>query len=78
VDYDIPGSKVVPYIAAEMHYQLNNPDGNEIDDWRYTAGIEFPLSKNMNIDTFFRLKQEVNVKKPDRLWLMGVTLNWNL
>lgn len=78
VEYDIPNNKAAPYVATEMHYQLNNPDGNEIDDWRYTAGIEFPLSKNTDIDTFFRFKQEVNVKKPDRVWLIGVTLNWDL
>lgn len=78
VDYDMPNNKAVPYIAAEMHYQLNNPDGNVIDDWRYSAGVEFPLSKNISMDTFVRLKQEVNVKKPDTLWLIGVTLNWGL
>ncbi len=78
VEYDIPNNKAAPYVAAEMHYQLNNPDGNKIDDWRYSIGLEFPLSKNTSLDTFVRLKQEANVKKPDRLWLIGVTLNWDL
>ncbi len=78
VDWDVRGFKPEPYASAEMHYQLNNPDGNEIDDWRYTLGINFPLSKKMDLDAYLRLDQEVNVKKPVNLYLIGINLKFNL
>jgi hypothetical protein len=76
--YDIKGSKIVPYLSAEMHYQLNNPDGNEIDNMRYTLGIGFPLSKKLDMDTFLRLTQELNVKHPVNLYLLGINVNFDL
>ncbi len=78
LEYDIKGCKAAPYLALEMHLQLNNPDGNEIDNWRYSLGAEFPIAKNLSLDTFFRLSHDVNVRKPDNLWLIGVSLNWDM
>jgi len=78
IDYDIRGSKLEPYISSEMHYQLNNPDGNVIDNWRHSVGLEFPLFKKIDLDTYLRLNQDVNVKNPVNLWLAGVNLSWKL
>jgi hypothetical protein len=78
VDWDAPNSKLQPYASAEMIYQLNNPDGNVVDNWRFTAGTDFPLAKNLKLDTYLRLSQEINVKNPVNLYLIGLTLNWNL
>ncbi len=76
--WDVKNSSMEPYGSVEMHYQLNNPDGNEVDNWRYTAGIEFPLSKKLILDTYLRLDHEVNVKNPVDLYLVGVNLKWEL
>jgi hypothetical protein len=76
--YNIRGSKIGPYLSTEMHYQLNNPEGNEIDNMRYTLGLEFPLSKKLDMDTFLRLMQELNVKHPVNLYLLGININFDL
>lgn len=78
VAWDIKGSKMEPYASVEMHNQLNNPDGNSIDDWRYTAGVEFPLAKKLDLDTYLRLDHEQNVKNPVDLYLIGINLKWKL
>ena len=78
VAYDVKVSKIEPYLSAEMHYQLNNPKGNEIDNMRYTLGIAFPISKKLDLDTFVRLSQELNVKKPENLYLLGLSINFKL
>jgi hypothetical protein len=77
-EYDLKGNKATPYIGAEMHYQLNNPDGNEIDDMRYTLGIDFPLTKKLGMDTYLRMDQEMNVKNPVNLYLIGINLKMKL
>jgi hypothetical protein len=78
IAWDIQNSKLEPYASAEMISQLNNPDGNEIDNMRYTLGVEFPLAKKLVMDTYLRLSQEMNVKNPVNLYLIGINLNLNL
>jgi hypothetical protein len=78
ISWDIKGNKLKPYASAEMHYQLNNPEGNEVDNWRYTAGMEFPLSKKLDLDTYLRLSHELNVKNPVDLYLIGINLKFGL
>lgn len=78
VAWDVPNSKLQPYASAEMIYQLNNPEGNLVDNWRFTAGTRFPLAKKLQLDTYLRLNQEINVKNPVDLYLIGVTLDWKL
>lgn len=76
VSYDIKNIPLIPYLSAEMHYQLNNPSGNEIDKWRYTAGAEYDLNKRFAIDLFFRLDDEVNVKNPVRTSVIGTMVKY--
>ncbi|MFZ5429167.1 MAG: DUF2490 domain-containing protein [Bacteroidota bacterium] len=76
--YNIKGSKIAPYGSAELYYQLNNPEGNKFDNMRYTLGTGWPLSKTMELDTYLRLDQEMNVKNPVSYWILGVALNVGL
>jgi hypothetical protein len=78
IAWDVKNSSLEPYASAEMINQLNNPDGNEIDNMRYTLGLEFPLFKKLDLDTYLRLSQEMNVKNPVNLYLIGINLNLNL
>ena len=45
--------KYTPFIAAELFYQLNNPEGNECDDIRYSGGIEYNFNKLHEVDLFY-------------------------
>lgn len=78
VSYNIKGSAVNPFTSAEMYYQLNNPEGNQIDNMRYTLGAGWEISNNLDIDTFLRLDQEVNVKNPVSYWILGLSFNIGL
>jgi hypothetical protein len=76
--WDIKNSKMEPYASGEVIYQLNNPDGNKVDNIRYTLGTVFPLTKKLDVDTYLRLSQEMNVKNPVNLYLIGINLKLNL
>jgi hypothetical protein len=78
VSYDIKNLKAEPYLSAEMHYRLNNPDGNEIENLRYTLGVEYPFSKKFSIEGFFRLNQDINVKNPVNLYILGAAIKFGL
>ena len=64
--------KYSPYLSAEMFYQLNNPDGNKLDNMRYSLGLEYEFNKRMGIDLFYMIQQEYNVKNPERDFVVGV------
>ncbi len=76
VSYNIKNLPFNPYLSAEMHYQLNNPYGNDIDKWRYTAGTEYSINKKFAIDLFYRLDNELNVKNPVRTSVLGTMLKY--
>ena len=72
LSYDIKKLPLKPYFSAEMHYQLNNPSGNDIDKWRYTAGAEYSINKKFSLDIFFRYDKEQNVKSPVNTSVLGI------
>ncbi len=74
VAYNIPKNKAEPYLSAEFHRQLNNPWGNSTDNYRYTLGVDFPLNKTLDLDTFVRLDRDIGTKKTVNLWIAGITL----
>jgi hypothetical protein len=76
VSYNIKKFPFNPYASAEMHFQLNNPEGNETDKWRYTAGVEYNLNKKLAIDLFFRYDKELNVKNPVNTSVLGTMIKY--
>ncbi len=67
-----------PYANVEMYYQLNNPEGNRIDQWRYTAGMEVDLTKSLILDPFIRIEKDVNISDTETFYIAGVTLKWEI
>ena len=67
-----------PYANVEMYYQLNDPEGNKIDQMRYTAGIEIDLTKSLILDPFFRIETDINIPEPETFYIGGVTLKWEI
>ena len=76
VSYNIKNLPLDPYLSVEMHYQLNNPYGNDIDKWRYTAGVEYGINKRFAIDLFYRVDDEANVKNAVRTSVLGTMLKY--
>ena len=78
VSYNVKNSPIKPYLSAQMHYQLNNPSGNVIDQWRYVAGMEYDINKKFTIDAYLMRDEEVNVKKPLNTTVVGTMLKFKL
>jgi len=53
IDYDIKGSKIIPYVSLEAFHDL---DANYFDKMRYTGGLAYPLNKNNELSLFYRLQ----------------------
>jgi len=53
MDYDIKGSKFVPFVSLEAFHDLILKD---VDKMRYTAGLAYPINKNHEVGLFYRLQ----------------------
>ena len=70
-------SKIVdPFIAYEMYYRFDNK--NEFRKTRLTLGLDWKLNKRMSLTTYYRIQNEINVKKPDKIKVIGLAFSYNL
>ncbi len=69
VDYNL--SKLVdPYASYESYYRLD--DKNEFRQNRYTFGLTWKVSDKLDIDSFYRYQNEINVKNPEIDFIIGL------
>lgn len=71
VKYSATG-KLTPYISAEIFYQLNNPEGNEMDELRLVAGSDYDLDKRNSVSGYFMINKELNVNNPVTSYIIGL------
>jgi len=53
LDYDIKGSKLVPFVSIEAFHDLILKD---VDKMRYTTGLAYSINKNNEVGLFYRLQ----------------------
>jgi len=71
VDYNIPHSHITPAVSVESFYQLNNPDGNQFDNLRYTFSLDYKLTKKHTFELYWLVNDEINVSSPERQFVLG-------
>ncbi len=70
-EYDIKGSKLIPYISLEAFHDLITKD---IDKIRYTGGLSYPLNKNNELGLFYRLQDYTSDKTSLNIIGIGYSL----
>lgn len=73
-DYDIKGSKIIPYVSYEAFHDLKL---NYFDKIRYTGGVAYPLNKDNELSLFYRLQDYLEVnnsfdEKKESMNIIGV------
>jgi len=77
LDYDVRGIPLKPYINAEMHLQLSNPNEIVADKWRSIVGIEYTLNKKHTFGLEY-IYNDSRVTKPPYENLLGITYSVKL
>jgi len=67
-----PAKKLTLDASCEIFYQLNNPEGNEIDNLRYGLGAGYKLTKKQSIEIFYLIDQEIHVNDPWTSYVLGL------
>jgi len=70
-------SKLVdPTIAYEIFYRFNGK--TEFRVTRLTIGFDWRLNKKMNLNTFYRLQNDININTPEKQHIVGVSFSYSL
>jgi hypothetical protein len=78
VKYKKKGLNIVPGISAEGFFTLG-PVWDKYDQkWRFTAGIQYQLTKNINLGLAYKLQKEYHTNDPLTLHILNISLNYEL
>jgi hypothetical protein len=59
IAYNIKPLKLKPYTEGSLRYQLNSPDGNAFNNYRWSTGVAFKLIKKAELDVFYLINHDM-------------------
>ncbi|MBL6663492.1 MAG: DUF2490 domain-containing protein [Flavobacteriales bacterium] len=71
LSYNIRKTPLEPYTAFELFFK-----DSEFNKWRYSLGATYPLSKDFDIDAYYRLQQSFNTNNPKQLHILGLGMEY--
>jgi hypothetical protein len=71
VEYDIPSSRLTPYLSAESFYLLNNPEGNCFDDIRLILSFSYKINKHNRIELYTMYDHDISIDDPAERYVLG-------
>lgn len=72
LSYKLPSKPYTLFVAAECFYRLNHPEKRIVDELRTRAGFSWQLDKHNSLEFFLKASNEIQVKNPDNLYLLGI------
>jgi long-subunit fatty acid transport protein len=77
VKYNIRKTDFVPFAEYEFNYSLNYPAGNSIYRNRYTFGVDYEISKQLSVYSYYRIQtRRIYDKKPYNYYILGLGANY--
>ena len=59
IEYDVPNISLIPSVALETFYLLNDPDGNRFEKLRYTLALSYKLNNHNKLEAFGHYNKEM-------------------
>jgi hypothetical protein len=75
--YDLD-KKYTPYVSIEMFLPVFTPEFSQPDGMRYSAGLEYALSKRSTFDLYYMIQQEYQVSNPQTDFVVGIGYSFDL
>ncbi|MFC2097711.1 DUF2490 domain-containing protein [Bacteroidota bacterium] len=70
--YNIKNCKFTPYAACELYYRFIKSEGSGFNKLRFTFGTDRSLSKNSEINFFYRIERDLNIDNPKTAYILGL------
>ena len=66
VDYNIRKSKFDPFATVELFHTLNDPQKNDMSQWRGVAGVEYKMNKQNAFQLYYRYTTYLDEEEIDK------------
>lgn len=73
VSYQMPNSRFKYSLSAELHWLVNDPKNNIIDNLRTVASVDYRLTRRQYLSAFVRMDNDFQVKEPADRFYLGLT-----
>jgi hypothetical protein len=75
-EYNIWGSRWSPSVSFEFFHRFRHLDIRDLRKLRYSASIDYRLSRNTTLSTFYFIDKEINRKYPTTEYILGTSLKY--
>ena len=72
VDYNIKNFKLDPYFQVELFRKYETGEDAKFSKLRWTLGTSYPITKNSDIQLFYRLDNELNTTYAKDTYILGL------
>lgn len=76
LEYHFAEKPIKLYASTEFFLRLYQRDACFIDAFRTIVGVHYRLNKHNSLDFFLRADNEIQVKKPENVFYIGVAYNF--
>ncbi|MBN1953095.1 MAG: DUF2490 domain-containing protein [Bacteroidales bacterium] len=76
--YSQKGWDITPGVSAEGFFTLNPPWDRGRQKWRFTAGVQYRLTKDINLGLGYKFQCEFNTNDPLSVHILDVGLEYEL
>lgn len=73
VSYQMPNSRFKYSVSTELHWLVNDPKNNIVDNLRTVAAVDYRLTRRQYLSAFVRMDNDLQVKEPVDRFYLGVT-----
>ena len=74
-DYNIKNFKLDPYFDVELFRRFEKGENSYFNKIRWTAGLEYPITKKSDIELFYRIDNELNQTYNKDTFIIGLGYN---
>ena len=72
MDYNIKNFKLDPYFQVELFRKYETGEDAKFSKLRWTLGTSYPITKNSDIQLFYRLDNELNTTYAKDTYILGL------
>jgi len=73
LSYNIRKNPITPGFSVETFYELNNPDGNQFNNFRYTLYADYKLNKHNVLEVYGLINQKTDEDEDYGKYIIGLS-----
>lgn len=78
VSYNIPKIPVEPYAFCELFQVLNGPDKYKFEEYRFSAGLKYEISKQLSVKVGYVYSDEYDVEDGEKSNVATIGISYKL